>query len=210
MVEAGSPLRIFILGDDPLARAGIAGSLAPSAGALVVGEAPANEAGIEEAHLASPEVIVCDLGLEPSAALERLEGHLASLPPVLALIPQEDSAAEAWLAGVRALLLREVDGPRLLAAAAAAAKGLVVLDVPPAALAPTASHPGGADEALTPRESEVLGLLAEGLPNKSIAARLGITEHTAKFHVNAILRKLGAQSRTEAVVLATRRGLLLL
>ncbi|HLB64703.1 MAG TPA: response regulator transcription factor, partial [Anaerolineales bacterium] len=70
--------------------------------------------------------------------------------------------------------------------------------------------PPAMDEPLTPRESEVLALLAEGLPNKSIAGRLGITEHTAKFHVNAILRKLGAQSRTEAVVLATRRGLILL
>jgi DNA-binding NarL/FixJ family response regulator len=210
MAEPESRLRIFILGDDPLARAGIAASLASHAGAWVVGEASASEAGIEEAQQASPEVIVWDLGLEPSAALERLEGRLGLLPPILALIPQEDSAAEAWLAGVRALLLREVDGPRLLAAAAAAAKGLVVLDVPPAALSSIAPHPGGAEEALTPRESEVLGLLAEGLPNKSIAARLGITEHTAKFHVNAILRKLGAQSRTEAVVLATRRGLLLL
>jgi DNA-binding NarL/FixJ family response regulator len=210
VVKPESRLRIFILGDDPLARAGIAASLASQADARVVGEAPASEAGIEAAQQASPEVIVWDLGLEPSADLERLEGRLGLLPPVLGLIPQEDSAAEAWLAGVRALLLREVDGPRLLAAAAAAAKGLVVLDFPPAALATITPHPGGAEEALTPRESEVLSLLAEGLPNKSIASRLGITEHTAKFHVNAILRKLGAQSRTEAVVLATRRGLLLL
>jgi DNA-binding NarL/FixJ family response regulator len=65
-------------------------------------------------------------------------------------------------------------------------------------------------EVLTPREQEVLQLLAEGLPNKTIADRLYISEHTVKFHVNAILSKLGAQSRTEAVVRATRLGLLLL
>ena len=65
-------------------------------------------------------------------------------------------------------------------------------------------------EALTPREQEVLQLLAEGLPNKTIADRLYISEHTVKFHVNAILSKLGAQSRTEAVVRATRLGILLL
>jgi DNA-binding NarL/FixJ family response regulator len=65
-------------------------------------------------------------------------------------------------------------------------------------------------EALTPREQEVIQLLAEGLPNKTIADRLHISEHTVKFHVNAILSKLGAQSRTEAVVRATRLGLLLL
>jgi DNA-binding NarL/FixJ family response regulator len=63
---------------------------------------------------------------------------------------------------------------------------------------------------LTPRESEVLYLLAEGLTNKAIAHRLEISDHTVKFHVNAILGKLNAQSRTEAVVQATRLGLLLL
>jgi two-component system nitrate/nitrite response regulator NarL len=75
--------------------------------------------------------------------------------------------------------------------------------------APAAPGPGGPD-ALTAREREVLALLAEGLGNKAIAARLDISEHTAKFHVNAILSKLGAGSRAEAIVLAARRGLILL
>jgi two-component system nitrate/nitrite response regulator NarL len=65
-------------------------------------------------------------------------------------------------------------------------------------------------EPLTPRELEVLRLVAEGLPNKTIAARLDISEHTVKFHVNTILGKLGVASRTEAVVRATRLGLILL
>jgi DNA-binding NarL/FixJ family response regulator len=65
-------------------------------------------------------------------------------------------------------------------------------------------------ESFTPREREVLALVAEGLANKMIARKLGITEHTVKFHLNAILTKLGAQSRTEAVVKATRMGLLAL
>jgi DNA-binding NarL/FixJ family response regulator len=65
-------------------------------------------------------------------------------------------------------------------------------------------------EPLTPRELEVLRLMAEGLPNKGIAQRLEISEHTVKFHVNAILGKLGVESRTEAVVRATRLGLILL
>jgi two-component system, NarL family, nitrate/nitrite response regulator NarL len=63
---------------------------------------------------------------------------------------------------------------------------------------------------LTPRELEVLRLLSEGLSNKLIAARLGVSEHTAKFHLNAILGKLGAQSRTEAIVQAARLGLVAL
>ena len=63
---------------------------------------------------------------------------------------------------------------------------------------------------MTSRELEVLWLLAEGLPNKAIASRLGISEHTVKFHVNSIMGKLSAQSRTDAVVRATRLGLILL
>jgi DNA-binding NarL/FixJ family response regulator len=94
----------------------------------------------------------------------------------------------------------------------AAAQGLVVLDPSlsnPALLARDPSSPSLVEE-LTPRELQVLELLAEGLPNKVIARRLGISDHTVKFHVNAVLGKLGAQSRTEAVVRATRLGLILL
>jgi DNA-binding NarL/FixJ family response regulator len=209
MNETPETLRAFVLADDPLARAGIVGLFERESAVTLVGQADGGDAGIDQARRASPDVILWDLGLAASGALDRLTEHAGSLPPVVALVAEEEAAADAWLAGARGLLRREVDGPRLLAAAAAAARGLAVLDFPPAALAPGAARASG-DEPLTPRESEVLALLAEGLPNKAIALRLGVTEHTAKFHVNAILRKLGAQSRTEAVVLATRRGLLLL
>jgi DNA-binding NarL/FixJ family response regulator len=209
MAELPEVLRVFVLGDDPLARAGIVGLFEGESAASLAGQADGGEQGIELARRSAADVIVWDLGLAPSAALDRLSDQSASLPPVVALIAQEESAAEAWLAGARGLIRREVDGPRLLAAAAAAAQGLSVLEFPPGAVVAGAARATG-DEPLTPRETEVLALIAEGLPNKAIAARLGVTEHTAKFHVNAILRKLGAQSRTEAVVLATRRGLLLL
>jgi DNA-binding NarL/FixJ family response regulator len=76
--------------------------------------------------------------------------------------------------------------------------------------APTHERLADIEEPLTARELEVLQLLAEGLPNKLIAAQLHISEHTAKFHVSAIILKLGAASRTEAVTLAARRGLLIL
>ena len=68
----------------------------------------------------------------------------------------------------------------------------------------------GAGEPLTPRERDVLQLMAKGLPNKLIAVRLSISQHTAKFHVSAIMTKLGAASRTEAVTIGARRGLLIL
>jgi DNA-binding NarL/FixJ family response regulator len=95
------------------------------------------------------------------------------------------------------------------AALAAVARGLTVLDPAVAAdwIRPPEDAPGGG---LTAREAEVLGLLAEGLSNKGIAARLGISEHTAKFHVNAILAKLGAESRSAAIVKAARLGLVAL
>jgi DNA-binding NarL/FixJ family response regulator len=70
--------------------------------------------------------------------------------------------------------------------------------------------PASASEALTPREIEVLAMMAEGLANKTIAYRLNISEHTVKFHVGSIFGKLGAQSRTEAVTLGIRQGLIML
>jgi DNA-binding NarL/FixJ family response regulator len=118
-----------------------------------------------------------------------------------------------------AYLLREADGPEIQAAVRAVAAGLVVLD---RSLAPllaagaalvadgVAEAVGLPDEALTPREREVLQLMAEGLPNKLIASRLSISQHTVKFHVASILAKLGAASRTEAVTLGARRGYLVL
>jgi DNA-binding NarL/FixJ family response regulator len=143
--------------------------------------------------------------------MERLAAARGSLPSV-ALLPDETHAAAAWAAGAQGLLLRDADAERLAAAVTAVAHGLTAFDSAlVAALAPVRDQaPLPAPETLTPRELEVLRLLAEGLSNKAIARRLGISEHTVKFHANAILGKLGAQSRTEAVVRATRLGLILL
>lgn len=135
--------------------------------------------------------------------------------PLLASLPR--LAEERELAfGV---LRRDASAEEIVAAITAVAGGLIALDrrlmgdfLAPAerVLAPAADRLAIADETLTARELEVLQLLAEGLPNKIIAQRLRISEHTAKFHVSAIMMKLGAASRTEAVTLAARRGLLIL
>jgi DNA-binding CsgD family transcriptional regulator len=92
------------------------------------------------------------------------------------------------------------------------AEGLLVVDpvLAEAVLRPGAPTVPPLVEPLTPREGEVLALLVEGLSNRAIAARLGISEHTAKFHVGAVLGKLGAESRAEAVTLAARLGLVVL
>ena len=131
-------------------------------------------------------------------------------PPVIALLPDEAHAADAWAAGARSILLWDSDATSLVAAMVAVAAGLLVLDsrLPvPVPFARDQTQPPVMGE-LTPREQEVLRLVAEGLPNKSIAIHLSISQHTVKFHVNAIMSKLSAQSRTEAVTRATRLGLL--
>jgi DNA-binding NarL/FixJ family response regulator len=117
------------------------------------------------------------------------------------------------------VLPREATPEEITASLTAVAGGLVVLDrrvagellaagerIP----APVTEAPETVGEPLTARELDVLQLLAQGLPNKIIANRLRISEHTAKFHVSSIMTKLGAASRTEAVTLAARRGLLIL
>jgi DNA-binding NarL/FixJ family response regulator len=116
--------------------------------------------------------------------------------------------------GVRAILSRESDPNDVISAIYAACEGLVLLSTPAAeALAATYGDQSlevedEFSEEITSRETEVLRMLAEGLVNKDIAVRLGISEHTVKFHISSILDKLGASTRTEAVTLGIRRGLI--
>ena len=108
------------------------------------------------------------------------------------------------------VLSRDVDAETLVSTLNTVARGLVVADPGLSARVPAIREQSAPQAEVTPRELQVLGLMAEGMPNKTIAARLGISEHTVKFHVNALLNKLGAHSRTEAVTRATRMGLIAL
>lgn len=202
-------LRVLLVSDDPLARTGLALLLDGQEGLIVVGQAGSNDAETDAAG--SPDVAIWDLGFDPRAGLDRLRSQEKESLPVVAIVAEEMDAREALAAGARAALPRHVDGDRLAAAVRAVAQDLLVLDED---FAPLLLHAPAVlqelQEPLTPRELEVLQLLAQGLPNKLIAQRLGISEHTAKFHVNAILGKLGVQSRSEAIVQAVRLGLVLL
>ena len=115
---------------------------------------------------------------------------------------------------VRAILSRESDPDVVISAIYAAHDGLVLLSAPAAeSLAAVYDDRAlevetGLSEEITSRETDVLRMLAEGLVNKDIATRLGISEHTVKFHISSILDKLGASTRTEAVTLGIRRGLI--
>ena len=115
--------------------------------------------------------------------------------------------------GVRAVLRPDASAREVLAAVGAASAGMAVLDPQDLeALLPASGATAGAADppALTPREREVLRLLADGDANKNIAWKLGISEHTVKFHVASILGKLHAGTRTEAVAIGMRQGLILL
>ncbi len=205
-------LRILIIADDPLARTGLATLLADQPGCLVSGQTGSDIDLSLTLDTYQPDLLLWDLGWEPDPVLQDLADLSDFQRPIVALLPDEAYATDAWSAGFTSLLFRNIGPDRLMAALQAASRGLTVIEP---TLLPLLQPDSTSDlltisEPLTPREQEVLQLLAEGLPNKAIARRLNISEHTVKFHVNAIMSKLGAQSRTEAVVRATRSGLLLL
>ena len=202
--------RVLIVADDPLARGGLAALLSDQPGCTVVGQVAGDADLPTNLETFQPDVVLWDLGWDTTVSLERLADLSEGTTHLVALLPDESHATEVWTAGALGLLFRNADAESLVAALRAVDSGIAALDPQLAAammtaratpLPPTA---GG----LTPREVDVLTLVAEGLPNKSIALRLGISDHTVKFHVNSILSKLDAQSRTEAVMQATRLGLI--
>ncbi len=167
----------------------------------------------------APDVVLVD-GEETDVA-RRIAAPLgqaaAQAPALVALVDgvRRSEMVHALQAGIRALLLRESHPSEIAAALQAANDGLAVmspevLDLLLPAAEGHDAQPFALDEPLTSRETEVLGLLAEGAGNKEIAARLHISGHTAKFHVSSILSKLGASSRTEAVTRGYREGLILI
>ncbi|GAB4443940.1 MAG: response regulator transcription factor [Anaerolineae bacterium] len=207
-----SDLRVLIVAGDPLARAGLAALLDREETLRTVAQVGLDSTLPDALEVYLPDVMLVDLAWEPAVGLDLLAGLQPLQLPTLALLPDEAAAAEAAALGITGLLPRDSTPAQIVAALAAIGEGLVVSDPQLfAAIAPRPEPPPSPPaEALTPREREVLQLLARGLPNKAIARQLGISDHTVKFHVNSIMGKLQAQSRTEAVVRATRLGLILL
>ena len=221
MADSGR-IPIYVFAAYPAVRAGLIallsedGDLKPSMPEpLSLRHATALER--DRPHPDAPAAIVVDLSAIDDAALAEIRGAYPEVPQVLiGGDPRLDATGLAQ--GTVAYLGPEVEGPTLIAAIHAVRAGLTVIDpviagtwlTPP----PNPDRPEatatlvGASDILTDRERQVLELVAAGLPNKSIARELGISEHTVKFHVGSLLGKLGAGSRTEAVTLATRRGLL--
>ncbi len=205
-------IRVLVVAADPLARAGLAALVDAQPACSVVGQTAPEEDVSAALDLYRAEIVVWDMGWDPSDALELVSGLGEGTPPVVALVGDDTRGARVIAAGARGVLSRDVDADSLEAGLVAVSRGLVVTD--PALVPAPGPHGGPPPDlpvaGLTPRERDVLRLVAEGMPNKSIARTLGVSDHTVKFHVNAILSKLGAQSRTEAVTRAARLGLLVL
>jgi NarL family two-component system response regulator YdfI len=211
-------IRVFIVAESSVSRAGLR-SMLIEAGCEVVGSVAHLEL-LDEAFLeALPDVVL----VETTGASSE-DGHDSALlaeiardASVVLLAEGADPSdlAQSLRSGVRAVLPNEISAEQLRAALSAVVAGLIVAH--PAeigALLPTARSAANEvaplAEPLTKREREVLQMLAGGLANKEIAARLTISDHTAKFHVASILGKLGASTRAEAVAIGIRYGLVLL
>jgi NarL family two-component system response regulator YdfI len=211
-------IRVFLIAALPLARAAVQNRLKVQS-VKIVGSAASIDALGGDLSDSQADVLLVDASGELAEAIvESLaDSDLEAEIPIVVLTEAASSAASAQAlnVGIRAVLPNDVSTDQLVAALQAAAAGLVVLhptEIPSAfpAAAPASQPLAELPEPLTRREREVLQMLAAGLANKEIAARLNISDHTAKFHVAAILGKLGAATRTEAVALGIRRGLVFL
>lgn len=231
-------IRVLIAAVSAVSRAGLESLLRSSPSIAVTGSVPSRSTLAQLSEEQRPDVIVAELTEAQDSWLEQFIRLAARAPEeaapalvVLADDPEGIWTAEALRSGLRAVLPRELEASELTAAVEAAAAGLVVIDpryLDSLLAASFANHRNPAEggpapsaesshlesrapaEPLTAREIEVLGMLAEGLGNKEIAARLGISDHTVKFHVASIMGKLNAASRTEAVTIGIRGGLILL
>jgi DNA-binding NarL/FixJ family response regulator len=214
--------RVLVAASSAVTRAGLEAILAREPAFTVVGGRGVASLSDDVAEY-DPDVVLVELAGGDDDTLTMLHalgvdtddgGHAA--PAVVLLTDDRDPAhaAEALRAGVRSLLARDAGAAEIVAAVAAAAAGLVAiaLEWTDALRNGLAVERGARDsgEALTPREVEVLRLIAEGLGNKQIAARLAISEHTVKFHVASVFAKIRASTRAEAVMIGARRGLIVL
>ncbi len=212
MAEA---IRVLLVDDHEVVREGLRTFLSLQDGLEVVGEAADGEQAVLQAERLKPDVVLMDLvmpRLDGVGAMRELRRRLpAARVIVLTSFADDERLLPAIQAGAAGYLLKNVAPAELARAVRAAHAGQAMLDPGVAArlVEAIADPPGEAPpERLTAREREVLALVADGLSNKRIAQRLGLSEKTVKTHVSHVLAKLGAADRTEAAVHAVRAGLI--
>jgi DNA-binding NarL/FixJ family response regulator len=219
---AGSPVRILVADDHQVVRDGFAGLLATQPDFTVVGTASDGAEAVRICGELRPDIVLMDVrmpGMDGIEATRRLAGPDGGASRVLILttFDLDEYVYDALRAGASGFLLKDVTAERLFDAVRVIAAG-------DALLAPNVTRrlisefalirpkqedtaPPAAVATLTPRETQVLRLVAEGLSNPEIAARLVVTEETVKTHVSRVLGKLGLRDRTQAVVAAYESGL---
>jgi DNA-binding NarL/FixJ family response regulator len=218
-VAPGEVIRVLIVDDDALMRAGLRGVLSHDATIEVVGEAGDGRDAAQRARLHAPDVVLMDVRMPDVDGIAATERVLAELPGtrvvILTTFEQDDYIFGALRAGASGFLLKRTRPEELIAAihTIAAGDSLLspsvtsrVIDRMARQSAPDASRDARIHD-LTPRELEVLGLVARGLSNGEIAATLVIEESTVKTHVKRILMKLGVRDRVQAVIFAFESGL---
>jgi DNA-binding NarL/FixJ family response regulator len=220
-------IRVLVVDDHPILRDGLVGLLGDEAGIEVVGEAADGAEAVRLAAASRPDVIVMDLRLPgmggPDATRRILAAARASgeageaggagdgwTPRVLVLTTYEDdnTITEAIEAGASGYLLKSALPDEIIAAIRATAEGRSVLAPSVAAAMVRRMRAASSDSALSPREEEVLGLVAEGLSNAEIAQRLWVEASTVKTHLERVYAKLGVTGRVKAVARARELGLL--
>ncbi len=208
------PIRVLIADDHPVVRDGLALILQTEPDFEVVGLAADGREALRLAEELRPAVLLLDLGMPELDGVEVIRRLRESRPEigvvVFTVFDTDERILAALQAGARGYLLKGAPREDVFTALRTVAAGGSLL--PPLVASRLLRHVRGEDESpfepLSPRQQQVLGLLAQGLQNKEIAAALGVAQRTAKFHVETVLRKLGAGNRTEAVAIATRRHLI--
>ncbi|MDD3518608.1 MAG: response regulator [Chromatiales bacterium] len=208
--------RILLIDDHTLFREGLEGLL-QRRGIDIVGAVGDGEAGIRMAQELAPDIVLLDMRMPTMDGLEVLrrlrQNHLRMPVVMLTTSTEERDLVESLRNGAQGYLLKDMEPNELVDALDDIVQGKTVVapDLAPVLARVVQGQTVALDEpgpfdSLTPRETEILQLLAEGQSNKVIARNLGISDGTVKLHVKAILRKLGVHSRVEAAVLAVQQG----
>ncbi len=208
-------IRVLVVAASELERAGLEALLANRGHVPVGGGSASLAEARRRVEETGPGVVLALLERGADPPRLALSPDAATREPALVILGEalpRGWAVRAVRAGARAVLPRTASADAIVAAVEAAAAGLIVL--PGGALSEvpqgTAAHASAPPQALTSREAQILALLAEGLVNKEIAARLGISRHTVKTHLAALFHKLGVSTRAEAVAAGARAGVILL